>query len=79
MKVANRIFYMFLKSLAENGVEMFLGGWKSRGYGLCEVKAIKLEEYTPITLVRGGPPQTYQREKIAQFIDRVLEELEEAR
>jgi CRISPR/Cas system CSM-associated protein Csm3 (group 7 of RAMP superfamily) len=79
MRVANRIFYSFLKSLAENGVEMFLGGWKSRGYGLCEVKAIKLEEYTPIMLVRGEPPRTYQKEEMAQFIDRILGELEEAR
>jgi CRISPR-associated RAMP protein (TIGR02581 family) len=79
MRVANRIFYSFLKSLAENGVEMFLGGWKSRGYGLCEVKAIKLEECTPEMLVRGEPPRTYQKEGIAQFIDRILGELEEAR
>ncbi|MEM2865489.1 MAG: RAMP superfamily CRISPR-associated protein [Candidatus Bathyarchaeia archaeon] len=78
MRVANKMFYRFLKTLAKDGVEMFLGGWRSRGYGLSEVKAIKLEEYSPSMLILGEPPRTYEKEKVASFADRILEELGEA-
>ncbi|WP_160164891.1 RAMP superfamily CRISPR-associated protein [Candidatus Acidianus copahuensis] len=35
-------------------LELLLGGWKSRGYGLVEVKVIKESKLTPQEIVGGG-------------------------
>jgi len=80
MRVANKVFYTWLKGLAINdGVEMFLGGWKSRGYGLCKVKISSIKEYTPRKLVLGDAVETYATQQLATFLDSVLAELQGAR
>ncbi|WP_054846521.1 RAMP superfamily CRISPR-associated protein [Sulfuracidifex tepidarius] len=34
-----------------NKTEIFIGGWRSRGYGLCEFSIINSKKYTPIDLI----------------------------
>jgi len=77
MTVANIIFYQLIRTLAAGeGVELFLGGWKSRGYGLCTVKACKLTEYTPENLLLASKPNEYEAEGMATFLEGVIATLE---
>jgi len=69
MKDANTAFYeLILKPLCA-GIEMYLGGLKSRGYGLCTIKANKIQVYTPEDLALAKEPKSYQNyEKFKQEI-----------
>lgn len=47
---------VFLKNL-KNGMEVFLGGMKSRGYGLCRLKLERALKFTPNALAFGKEPE----------------------
>ncbi|MBW1715637.1 MAG: hypothetical protein JRJ77_07405 [Deltaproteobacteria bacterium] len=57
MKDANEIFYRVLLEPLANGLELYLGGMKSRGYGLCSIKLMKTVVYTPLDLALGRNPE----------------------
>jgi CRISPR-associated protein Csm3 len=44
-------FEMLLKILENN--DIFIGGWKSRGYGLAKFKILERKECTPLQIVKG--------------------------
>lgn len=68
MQDANRLFYRILEIASKRGIELFLGGWKSRGYGLCNISAVKVEVYTPETLILAQDPAIYEGEEIFELI-----------
>jgi len=73
MKDANKVFYkVLLKSIGDGGLEMFLGGMKSRGYGLCVIKAERILPYTPKELALGETPKPYTN--VALFVYESLKE-----
>lgn len=60
MKDANTAFYeLILKPLC-SGIEMYLGGLKSRGYGLCTIRANKIRIFTPEDLALAKEPKSCQ-------------------
>jgi len=50
---------VFLKAMS-NGIELHLGGMKSRGYGLCQLKLSKALRYTPEALALGEEPEVVE-------------------
>ena len=68
MQDANRLFYRILEIANKKGIELFLGGWKSRGYGLSNITAVNVEVYTPETLVLAQDPVIYEGEEIFKLI-----------
>lgn len=52
-KYSNNAFYLLLKML-ERGEEFFIGGWKSRGYGLAKVSLKELEVADLNDLISGN-------------------------
>ncbi|MEM3586493.1 MAG: CRISPR-associated RAMP protein Csx7 [Candidatus Jordarchaeaceae archaeon] len=69
LDVSNVFYKLILKQLA-NGLEIFLGGMKSRGYGLTTIKAKQVLAYTPKQLALGEKPNPVT--DINQFIDETL-------
>jgi len=67
---ANKVFYEMLLKQLGNGLEMFLGGMKSRGYGLCVIKANQLLSYTPENLALGEKPKPVT--DIPQYVENIL-------
>jgi len=57
MKDANEVFRRILLEPLANGLELHLGGMKSRGYGLCSIKLMKTVVYTPLDLALGRNPE----------------------
>lgn len=51
-KESNAIFYLLL-SMLDRGVEEFIGGWKSRGYGLSVIRLSKLRVADVQELIQG--------------------------
>lgn len=79
MAIANRIFYHFLNSLIRSsGIELFFGGWKSRGYGLCKVMLDSLEEFSVESLLMGEGPTIYRESQLVNFIRKQIDNSEEA-
>ncbi len=69
MHIANKMFYVLLNQLSQtNGMEFFLGGWKSRGYGLCQLRLEKLEIFTLDDLLLGKEPDIYENSNAAKYI-----------
>ncbi|MBS7250215.1 MAG: CRISPR-associated RAMP protein [Candidatus Freyarchaeota archaeon] len=71
LDVSNVFYKLILKQLGE-GLEIFLGGMKSRGYGLTTIKAKQVLAYTPKQLALGEKPNPIT--DINQFIDEALKE-----
>lgn len=71
LDVSNVFYRLILRQLA-NGLELFLGGMKSRGYGLTTIKAKRVLAYTPKQLALGEKPNPVT--DINQFIDETLRE-----
>lgn len=53
----NSVFYKLILRQLSEGLEMFLGGMKSRGYGLATIKAKQVLAYTPKQLALGEKPK----------------------
>jgi len=69
----SKVFYkLFLNQLVD-GLEMFLGGMKSRGYGLSKIKAKQVLLYTPKQLALGEKPQPIT--DISGFVNEALKEM----
>lgn len=49
--VLHSAFEMLLKILENNNI--FIGGWKSRGYGLVKFKMLEKKECTPLQIIKG--------------------------
>jgi CRISPR-associated RAMP protein (TIGR02581 family) len=49
--VLHNAFEMLLKILENNSI--FMGGWKSRGYGLVKLKIVGKKECTPLQIIKG--------------------------
>lgn len=78
MRIPNKVFYTWLQAFAsEEGVEMFLGGWKSRGYGQCTIKITALTASTPRQLIFGEAAKTYKGSETRSFLTTVLKQLQE--
>ncbi|MGQ9720798.1 MAG: type III CRISPR-associated RAMP protein Csx7 [Candidatus Jordarchaeum sp.] len=68
----NNVFYKLILRQLGDALEIFLGGMKSRGYGLTTIKAKQVLAYTPKQLALGEKPEPVT--DIKQFIDKVLKE-----
>ncbi len=49
---SNLIFYKLLELLSQ-GIEDFIGGWKSRGYGMCRIRLEEIEVAEITDLIEG--------------------------
>ncbi len=52
-KDANKLFLILLQQLSR-GIRDFIGGWKSRGYGLVDIKCDKIERLKIDEMFAGG-------------------------
>ncbi len=68
---ANALFYMLLKMLYY-GIEIHIGGWSSRGYGLSRVKVNKIDVYSPEDLILNKKATPYSDNNILDFIETQL-------
>lgn len=73
MKDANLVFYKILLTQLARGIELHLGGMKSRGYGLCEIKTESVEEYTPVQFIQGTP---ILRNDVKEFVRELVKEVQ---
>jgi len=63
LKDANELFNLMIK-LLKRGLEIHIGGMKSRGYGLVKITAVLIERFTPKDLFFGNKPQiVYQKDE----------------
>jgi len=67
------VFYKLLLQQLDKGLELFLGGMKSRGYGFCTIKAKQIQSYTPEDLALGKTPEPIK--DVNQFVENVLKDV----
>jgi len=66
----SKVFYKMILKQIGDGLEIFLGGMRSRGYGLCTIKAKQVLSYNPEELALGKTPEPITN--ISQFINDAL-------
>jgi len=64
------VFYGLLLKQLSSGLELFLGGMKSRGYGFCTIKAKQVVSYSPEDLALGETPEPIRN--ISEFINSMI-------
>ncbi len=70
---ANALHLLILK-MFNAGLEIHIGGWKSRGYGLSKISISKIEVYSPQKLILSEKPNIYEGKKIDTYIEERLNE-----
>jgi len=66
-KDANTLFYLLLLML-NKGIDTFLGGWKSRGYGYVRIKLCNLEWISIKDMILGNEPEKVNIEDLNSWI-----------
>jgi len=64
---ANKLFYFLLNMLHE-GIDAFIGGWKSRGYGRVKIKLDKVKYFSINDLLLGREPEEKSGESLKRWI-----------
>ena len=64
---ANALFYLFL-SMLNKGIEAFIGGWKSRGYGHVKIKLCNLKWISVKDMILGKEPQKVDIKNLHSWI-----------
>jgi CRISPR/Cas system CSM-associated protein Csm3 (group 7 of RAMP superfamily) len=68
MREANLLFYYMMRMLMK-GIKGFIGGWKSRGYGLATFKCNKIIIEAFENILKGLPPTEYVDESTLKFLN----------
>jgi len=66
-KESNKLFY-FLLHMLYGGMEAFLGGWKSRGYGKVKIKLEKVKYFSISDLLLERQPREISGDPLKQWI-----------
>lgn len=70
LRVANMWFYRFMHSVSRTGgINLFFGGWKSRGYGYSHLRIESIQEYSVRQLILGEPPTEYTDAGIIEMLE----------
>ncbi|MGC8869795.1 MAG: RAMP superfamily CRISPR-associated protein [Brevinematia bacterium] len=71
MREANLLFYYLLRMLTK-GIEGFVGGWRSRGYGFASIKCEKIIVQNSVDLLVGNNPIEYSGESLTQYVNDMI-------
>ena len=71
MREANLLFYYILNMLIK-GIEGFIGGWKSRGYGLVNIRCEKIVVQSSGDLIMGGNPVEYSGDSLTKYVNEMI-------
>ena len=64
---ANKLFY-FLLYMLRDGIEAFLGGWKSRGYGRVKIRVENVKYLSVRDWLQGNQPEEKSGDALKQWI-----------
>ena len=71
-KESNKVFYLLLLML-HRGIDAFIGGWKSRGYGHVSIKLESIRYATVKDLIEGAQPTEVLGDQVEQWIVESME------
>jgi len=65
---SNKLFYLVILRLLNSGIEEFIGGWKSRGYGLVQIKLDKIRVIELDGMIQGKEPEEVTYEELIKRV-----------
>jgi len=65
---SNKLFYLVILRLLNSGIEEFIGGWKSRGYGLVQIKLDKIRVIELDGMIQGKEPGEVTYEELIKRV-----------